>query len=86
MFGTNSLLRYCFKLHTFIPAMSVRTDSRTVNVIAQGCLSKLAKIKVAALRFFVGIHDDKSIEDETPAPRFSNAKEVQNFRLAIGCG
>ncbi|XP_015108710.1 protein SDA1 homolog [Diachasma alloeum] len=57
---------------------NVWNDSKTVNVLATGCFSKITKVMVACLKFFLGTDpedgknsDDSDSEDDTP-----NVKDV----------
>ncbi|KAK0179411.1 hypothetical protein PV327_005167 [Microctonus hyperodae] len=56
---------------------NVWNDAKTVNVLASGCHSKITKVMVACLKFFLGNdetdkeNDDSDSDDDTP-----NVKEV----------
>jgi protein SDA1 len=43
---------------------NVWNDSKTVNVVAEACLSPVPKLVAPALHFFLGTNDDKFNEDE----------------------
>ncbi|XP_041359788.1 protein SDA1 homolog [Gigantopelta aegis] len=55
---------------------NVWNDAKTVNVITTACFSKVAKILVAAVKFFLGkdTRDDDDSDDEKPE---KSAKELQ---------
>ncbi|GAB1601700.1 protein SDA1 homolog [Argonauta hians] len=62
-------------------------DAKTVNVISTACFSKVTKILVAALKFFLSIdatHDteSESEEDETPMSKKSTSDLLLGNRVA----
>jgi len=68
-------------LFSFLCALASRDDAKTVNVIAQACLSPQTKISHAALQFFInGDTKEEEEEDDQDAP---NLKELQ-FAFRVG--
>lgn len=61
---------------------NVWRDAKTVNVITTACFSKVTKILVAALKFFLG-QDSEKPDDESDSDNDeqSKKKEVQNLML-----
>lgn len=56
---------------------NIWNDTKTVNVIATGCLSKLTKVMVAALKFFLSSDvADKDSDNSDSSDDEPNAKEV----------
>jgi len=64
---------------------NIWNDSKTVNVIVTACTSKITKVKVAALKFFLGTDcpeeddedkDSDSEDDETKAKKLCVASQV----------
>ncbi|EDS30309.1 mystery 45A [Culex quinquefasciatus] len=52
-------------------------DAKTVNVIATvGCFSKITKVMVASLKFFLGTDEDDSKEDEEDSDKEADLKGV----------
>merc|ERR1712168_15942 len=54
-------------------------DSKTVNVIVTACFSKVTKIQVAAIKFFLGVDEEEEnddSDDEADKPTKKTAKEI----------
>lgn len=52
-------------------------DTKTVNVISTGCFSKITKVMVAALKFFVTV-DSNDSSDESDS---SSSDDVNIFQM-----
>jgi len=50
-------------------------DTKTVNVISSGCFSKITKVMVAALKFFVTVDANESSDEND-----SSSSDDVNFR------
>jgi len=50
-------------------------DTKTVNVISTGCFSKITKVMVAALKFFVTVDANESSDEND-----SSSSDDVNFR------
>ena len=55
---------------------NVWNDAKTVNVISTGCFSKIRKVMVASLKFFIGTDPDEKDSDESDSDDEPNIKEV----------
>ncbi|XP_012278204.1 protein SDA1 homolog [Orussus abietinus] len=55
---------------------NVWNDAKTVNVIAMGCLSKITKVMVASLTFFLGTNKEEENSDDSDSDDEPNLKEV----------
>jgi len=55
---------------------NVWNDVKTVNVIATGCFSKVTKIAVACMKFFLGTDTDEKESDDSDSDDEPNIKEV----------
>lgn len=55
---------------------NVWNDAKTVNVIATGCFSRIVKIMVTSLQFFLGHDPDEKDSDESDSDDEPNVKEV----------
>ncbi|KAJ8925114.1 hypothetical protein NQ315_001296 [Exocentrus adspersus] len=55
---------------------NVWNDAKTVNVIATGCFSKISKVMVASLKFFLGKDPDEKQSDESDSDNEIDPKEV----------
>jgi len=55
---------------------NVWNDIKTVNVLATGCFSKVTKITVACLKFFLGTDPDEKNSDDSDSDEESNVKEI----------
>ncbi|CAG9859599.1 unnamed protein product [Phyllotreta striolata] len=55
---------------------NVWNDAKTVNVIATGCFSKIMKVMVASLKFFVGKDPDEKDSDNSDSDNEVDPKEV----------
>lgn len=56
---------------------NVWNDAKTVNVISTGCFSKITKVMVASLKFFLGTDsDDKKNDSDSESEDEPNVKEV----------
>jgi len=51
-------------------------DTKTVNVISTGCFSKITKVMVAALKFFVTVDANDSSDDSDS----SSSDDVNTFQ------
>ncbi|XP_063415301.1 protein SDA1 homolog [Mytilus trossulus] len=57
-------------------------DAKTVNVITTACFSKVTKMLVAALKFFIGHDNEKPDEEESESEdEYTKKKETQNLLL-----
>lgn len=63
---------------------NIWNDAKTVNVIATGCFSKVTKILVAALKFFLG-HEDGE-KDESDSEEDEPPKTEKSLRLSHRVG
>lgn len=55
---------------------NVWNDMKTVNVIATGCFSKITKVMVASLKFFLGTdHEAKDSDDSDSSDEEQNMKD-----------
>lgn len=52
-------------------------DTKTVNVISTGCFSKITKVMVAALKFFVTVDANDSSDDSDS----SSSDDVNTFQI-----
>jgi len=52
-------------------------DTKTVNVISTGCFSKITKVMVAALKFFVTVDNNDSSDDSDS----SSSDDVNIFQI-----
>ncbi|KAG5895123.1 hypothetical protein JTB14_008560 [Gonioctena quinquepunctata] len=55
---------------------NVWNDAKTVNVIATGCFSKITKVMVASLKFFLGKDPDEKNSDDSDSDNEVDPKEV----------
>ncbi|KAJ8930916.1 hypothetical protein NQ314_016240 [Rhamnusium bicolor] len=55
---------------------NIWNDAKTVNVIATGCFSKITKVMVAALKFFLGKDPDEKNSDDSDSEHEVDPKEV----------
>lgn len=55
---------------------NVWNDAKTVNVIATGCFSKVTKVMVASLKFFMGTDPEDKDSDDSDSDDEPNVKEV----------
>ena len=55
---------------------NVWRDAKTVNVIASACFSKVTKIMVTAIKFFLGSDQDEDEEDSDDEEDIPTRKEV----------
>lgn len=55
---------------------NVWNDAKTVNVIGTGCFSKITKVMVACLKFFLGTDPDEKDSDDSDSDDEPNVKEV----------
>ncbi|KYM95230.1 Protein SDA1 like protein [Cyphomyrmex costatus] len=55
---------------------NVWNDVKTVNVIATGCFSKITKVMVASLKFFLGTHSVEKESDDSDSDDEPNMKEI----------
>ncbi|XP_043275609.1 protein SDA1 homolog [Venturia canescens] len=55
---------------------NVWNDAKTVNVIASGCFSKITKVMVASLKFFLGTDPEEKGSDDSDSDDEPNVKEV----------
>lgn len=55
---------------------NVWNDVKTVNVIATGCFSKVTKIAVASMKFFLGTDTEEKESDDSDSDDEPNLKEV----------
>jgi len=55
---------------------NVWNDIKTVNVLATGCFSKITKVTVACLKFFLGTDSDEKNSDDSDSDEESNVKEI----------
>lgn len=55
---------------------NVWNDAKTVNVISTGCFSKITKVMVACLKFFLGSDPDEEKSDDSDSEDEPNFKEV----------
>jgi len=55
---------------------NVWNDAKTVNVIATGCFSKITKVMVASLKFFLGKDPEEKDSDNSDSEDEINPKEV----------
>lgn len=55
---------------------NVWNDAKTVNVIATGCFSKITKVMVASLKFFLGKDPEEKDSDESDSENEVDPKEV----------
>lgn len=55
---------------------NVWNDVKTVNVIATGCFSKVTKIAVASMKFFLGTDAEEEESDDSDSDDEPNIKEV----------
>uniref|UniRef100_A0A1B6DH20 Protein SDA1 n=1 Tax=Clastoptera arizonana TaxID=38151 RepID=A0A1B6DH20_9HEMI len=55
---------------------NIWNDAKTVNVIATGCFSKVTKVMVAALSFFLGSDKTEKESDDSDSDNEPNPKEV----------
>lgn len=55
---------------------NIWNDAKTVNVIATGCFSKITKVMVASLKFFLGKDPEEKDSDESDSDDEIDPKEV----------
>lgn len=55
---------------------NVWNDIKTVNVIATGCFSKITKVVVACLKFFLGTDPDEKGSDDSDSDDEPSMKEI----------
>ncbi|KAJ8965604.1 hypothetical protein NQ317_004363 [Molorchus minor] len=55
---------------------NVWNDTKTVNVIATGCFSKITKVMVASLKFFLGRDPEEKGSDDSDSENEIDPKEV----------
>ncbi|XP_046740304.1 protein SDA1 homolog [Diprion similis] len=55
---------------------NVWNDAKTVNVISTGCFSKITKVMVASLKFFLGSDPSENNSDDSDSDDEPNVKEV----------
>lgn len=55
---------------------NVWNDVKTVNVIATGCFSKITKVVVASLKFFLGTDPEDKGSDDSDSDDEPNMKEI----------
>ncbi|KMQ84887.1 protein sda1-like protein [Lasius niger] len=55
---------------------NVWNDIKTVNVIATGCFSKITKVAVASLKFFLGTDPEEEGSDDSDSDDEPNMKEI----------
>ncbi|KAJ8953409.1 hypothetical protein NQ318_023526 [Aromia moschata] len=55
---------------------NVWNDAKTVNVIATGCFSKITKVMVASLKFFLGKDPEEKDSDNSDSENEVNPKDV----------
>ncbi|KYN27649.1 Protein SDA1 like protein [Trachymyrmex cornetzi] len=55
---------------------NVWNDVKTVNVIATGCFSKITKVMVASLKFFLGTHLEEKESDDSDSDDEPSMKEI----------
>ncbi|XP_015517790.1 protein SDA1 homolog [Neodiprion pinetum] len=55
---------------------NVWNDAKTVNVISTGCFSKVTKVMVASLKFFLGSDPSEANSDDSDSDDEPNVKEV----------
>ncbi|XP_018313164.1 protein SDA1 homolog [Mycetomoellerius zeteki] len=55
---------------------NVWNDVKTVNVIATGCFSKITKVMVASLKFFLGTHSEEKESDDSDSDDEPSMKEI----------
>lgn len=55
---------------------NVWNDAKTVNVIATGCFSKISKVAVASMKFFLGTDPEEKESDDSDSDDEPNIKEV----------
>ncbi|KAM0728697.1 Protein SDA1-like protein [Formica fusca] len=55
---------------------NVWNDVKTVNVIATGCFSKITKVAVASLKFFLGTDPEEKGSDDSDSDDEPNMKEI----------
>lgn len=55
---------------------NVWNDIKTVNVIATGCFSKITKVAVASLKFFLGTDLEEEGSDDSDSDDEPNMKEI----------
>lgn len=55
---------------------NVWNDAKTVNVIATGCFSKIMKVAVASMKFFLGTDPEEKGSDDSDSDDEPNIKEV----------
>ncbi|CAI2165612.1 1718_t:CDS:10 [Funneliformis geosporum] len=59
-------------------------DAKTVNVIAEACFHQISKIKVTAIKFFLGSNQDQddSSEDEKEIPNIKRLQHINQINKA----
>lgn len=55
---------------------NVWNDVKTVNVIATGCFSKVTKVSVASMKFFLGTDPEEKDSDDSDSDDEPNMREV----------
>jgi len=55
---------------------NIWNDIKTVNTLATGCFSKITKVTVACLKFFLGTDPDEKKSDDSDSDEESNVKEI----------
>ncbi|EFN85212.1 protein SDA1 homolog [Harpegnathos saltator] len=55
---------------------NVWNDAKTVNVIATGCFSKITKVAVASIKFFLGHDSEEKESDDSDSDNEPNIREV----------
>lgn len=55
---------------------NVWNDVKTVNVIATGCFSKITKVAVASLKFFLGTDSEEKESDDSDSDEEPSMKEI----------
>lgn len=55
---------------------NIWNDTKTVNVIATGCFSKITKVMVASLKFFLGKDEEEKNSDDSDSDDEVDPKEV----------
>lgn len=58
----------------------VWNDAKTVNIIASACFSKITKVMVAAVKFFIGV--DEGVEEESDSEFEEELPSLKQVRMA----
>ncbi|KTF77995.1 hypothetical protein cypCar_00031490 [Cyprinus carpio] len=61
---------------------NIWNDAKTVNVITTACFSKITKILVAGLKFFLGKDEDEKKDSDSESEKHKKKKKVEVFNFS----